>query len=480
MTNRDYQKFVDAGGYQKREYWKEKFVKAGAELNWEQAMDLFHDPTGRPGPSTWEAGHFPLGQEDFPVAGVSWYEASAYAAFAGKALPALGQWFKAAPTETARFTANQSNFGDKALPVGASKAAGVYGTYDLTGNVREWCLNAVDGTQRFILGGAWSTQTYQAYLPEALPPFDRNALNGLRTVRNLEPLPAAPAAPIVRRIRDFSKVKPAPDEVFQVYRSLYAYDKSPLKPVVEAVQEDSPNWSKEKVTIDAGYQDQRLPLYLFTPKNVRPPYQTVLFFPSARVDSLKDPRKLGDMDFIDYVMKSGRALVYPIYQGTYDRRLQGASLPGEVGDRELTIQQSKEVRRSLDYLETRPDIDKNKFAYLGISQGTASGVIFTALEDRFKAVVFLDGGFFLGPAMAGRDQADFAPRLKKPVLMVNGKYDFTFPPDLSQTPMFNMIGTPPADKVRKVFETPHDVSQMKTELAQEVLGFLDKYLGRVN
>jgi dienelactone hydrolase len=166
---------------------------------------------------------------------------------------------------------------------------------------------------------------------------------------------------------------------------------------------------------------------------------------------------------------------------TYERHPQEAALPGQIGDRELTIQESKEVRRVLDYLETRPDIaDMSKVAYLGVSQGTAYGVIFTALEDRFKAVVFLDGGFFLGPALPGRDQVDFAPHLKKPVLMVNGKYDFTFPPDQSQAPMFEMIGTTRMDKFRKVLEAPRDVSQLKTELSKEVLAFLDKYLGRVN
>jgi len=70
--------------------------------------------------------------------------------------------------------------------------------------------------------------------------------------------------------------------------------------------------------------------------------------------------------------------------------------------------------------------------------------------------------------------------LKKPVLMVNGRYDFTFPPDQSQVPMFAMIGTPEPDKVRKVFDTPHDVPLAKPALSKEVLAFLDKYLGRVN
>ena len=190
VTNREYQKFVDEGGYQKREYWKEKFIKDGKALSWEQAMDLFRDPTGRPGPSTWEAGHFAEGRAEYPVSGVSWYEASAYAAFVGKSLPALGEWFKAAPMEAARYTSNQSNFGGRGpAPVGTSQAIGPYGTYDLTGNVREWCLNSVDGDNRFILGGAWGTQTYQAFEPEALPPFDRSAMNGFRGVRNRQPLP---------------------------------------------------------------------------------------------------------------------------------------------------------------------------------------------------------------------------------------------------------------------------------------------------
>ena len=42
------------------------------------------------------------------------------------------------------------------------------------------------------------------------------------------------------------------------------------------------------------------------------------------------------------------------------------------------------------------------------------------------------------------------------------------------------LGTPAADKFRKVLETPHDISQLKPELSKTVLGFLDKYLGRVN
>jgi eukaryotic-like serine/threonine-protein kinase len=481
VTNRQYQQFVDQGGYRKRDFWKQKFIKDGKEIAWDQAMELFRDPTGRAGPATWEGGHFPEGKAEYPVSGVSWYEAAAYAEFSGKSLPTLAQWYKAAPSDDrVRYTINTSNFGGRGpWRVGTSPNVGPYGTYDMGGNVREWCFNTVDTDERFILGGGWRTQTYQAVDPEALLPMDRSELNGFRCVRNKEPLPAEVTGPLVRWARDFSKAKPASDEVFQAYQTMYAYDRTPLAAQKEGIVEITADWTKEKISIDAGYGNERLPLYLFLPKNVNPPFQTVVFFPSARVDFMPSSRNLGDLQFVDYVIKSGRALAYPIYKGTYERSAHRPHV-GAIGDLDLIVEESKEVRRSIDYLETRSDIDKSKLAYLGVSQGTAYGVIFTALEDRFKTVIFLDGGFFLNDALPARDQVNFAPRLKKPVLMVNGRYDFTFSVDRAQDPLFRMLGAPAAEKRHVVFDTPHDISQQKADLSREVLAWLDKYLGRVN
>jgi pimeloyl-ACP methyl ester carboxylesterase len=112
--------------------------------------------------------------------------------------------------------------------------------------------------------------------------------------------------------------------------------------------------------------------------------------------------------------------------------------------------------------------------------GAANGVIFsTLLQDRLKTAVLLDGGYFLGPPPPGGDQADFAPRMKKPVLMVNGRYDFTFPVDKAQDPLFRMLGTPKEEKKHVVLDTPHDVTEQRGELVKVVLGWLDQYLGRV-
>lgn len=144
------------------------------------------------------------------------------------------------------------------------------------------------------------------------------------------------------------------------------------------------------------------------------------------------------------------------------------------------VQASQDLGRAIDYLETRADIDKTKLGYLSVSMGTAYGVILTALEDRLKVVVFLDGGYFLFKPAPGIDQADFAPRLKKPVLMVNGRYDFSFPVESSQLPLFRMLGTPEKDKRHVLLDTPHDVLEKRDAIVAEVLAWLDRYLGVVD
>ena len=92
VTNQQYKKFIDSGGYGNRRYWKQKFMKEARELTWGEALKGFVDQTGQLGPATWEAGDYPEGQGDYPVSGISWYEAAAYAEFAGKSLPTGYHW----------------------------------------------------------------------------------------------------------------------------------------------------------------------------------------------------------------------------------------------------------------------------------------------------------------------------------------------------------------------------------------------------
>ena len=106
-------------------------------------------------------------------------------------------------------------------------------------------------------------------------------------------------------------------------------------------------------------------------------------------------------------------MIYPVYQYFCERQRGVPPDPGPTLQRQAMIDWSKDIGRSLDYLATRDDIDSSHIGYLGVSQGSAHGVILAALEDRFKAVVLLDGGFFeTEHPVAGTDQVDFAPRLR--------------------------------------------------------------------
>jgi eukaryotic-like serine/threonine-protein kinase len=476
VTNREYQEFVDGGGYMRREFWKEPFLRDGRAVGWSDAMSVMRDRTGRAGPSTWEGGHYPDGEGDYPVTGVSWYEAAAYAEFKGKSLPVIAQWGEAAPDHLDGYVAQVSNLSQRLRETSASTALGPYGTYDLVGNAREWYWNATADDRRLLLGRQPSS-----YGPEALQPFDRSALNGFRCVRNDGPLPKAAMAAVSFLRRDFRAATPASDQVFSAYRAMYAYDKTPLHAGVETKVVASTDWTRSRVTFDAAYGNERMSALLFLPRRARPPYQVVVFFPSARVNFLHDSNDPGDLTFVDYVIKSGRAVMYPIYQYLYERQTNEPPMPGPTLRRETVIEWSKDLGRSIDYLETRPDIDPARIGYLGVSQGAASGVILTALEPRLKAIVFLDGGMFqMAHPIPGLDQVDFAARITAPVLMVNGRYDATFPLEAAQEPLFRMLATPESDKRHVVFDTPHDVRLRSADLTREVLAWFDKYLGRVN
>jgi len=180
VTNSEFKQFVEAGGYRKPEYWKQPFVENGKTLSWEEAMSRFRDKAGRPGPATWELGNYPEGQGNYPVTGVSWYEAAAYAEFAGKSLPTTHQWQNAAWPwiGLASDITPLSNFEGRGLaPVGSHQGMSPYGTYDMAGNAKERCWNATEN-KRFILGGAWNEPPYVFLDRDAQSPFDRLFIYG--------------------------------------------------------------------------------------------------------------------------------------------------------------------------------------------------------------------------------------------------------------------------------------------------------------
>ena len=233
------------------------------------------------------------------------------------------------------------------------------------------------------------------------------------------PLPAALAS-VERLSRDYSKEPPVSDQIFEVYRSLYRYDRGPLNSKVEAVEE-LPTWRRETVTFDAAYGGERMRAHLFLPMHARPPYQSVVYFPGSDSRGLTSSRELR-MRFFEFLIKSGRAVMFPIYKGTYER---GPSASASVLEfRDLMLAWGKDLGRSMDYLETRPDIDRGRFAFYGLSLGAEAGVTLTAVEQRFKASILLAGGLSSLRVPGEIDTINFAPRVRVPTLMIEWKGGF--------------------------------------------------------
>ena len=98
-----------------------------------------------------------------------------------------------------------------------------------------------------------------------------------------------------------------------------------------------------------------------------------------------------------------------------------------------------------------------------------------AIETRLKASVLLVGGFYQQQSLPEADAFNFTPRVKIPTLMLNGRFDFFYPTQSSQEPMFALLGTPAADKKRIVYETGHSIP--RNDMIKETLDRFDKYLG---
>ncbi len=221
VTNRAFKQFVDDGGYRRPELWQEPFVKDGRTLTFAAWMALFRDATGRPGPADWELGNYVAGHDDYPVTGVSWYEAAAYARWAGKSLPTLYHWSRAAGLSLSGDVVPVSNFdGKSVLPVGASHGTTRGGTTDMAGNVKEWALNASGEKKRYVLGGGWDEPVYMFNDPDAQPPLTRGRTHGFRCIKvdRAEDLSAL-AGEITPSLRDPRQARPVSDTVFNAWRT---------------------------------------------------------------------------------------------------------------------------------------------------------------------------------------------------------------------------------------------------------------------
>jgi dienelactone hydrolase len=314
----------------------------------------------------------------------------------------------------------------------------------------------------------------------AKSPFDRDAATGFRCIKSVAPgaETASVDRPVaVKSLPDWSNVKGLSNDAWSTWQTLLAYPKGRLDAKTEWKDASPVSWVMEKVTFNAAYPNDRVVVYLFLPKNVPPPYQPVIFVQpgyGALVNSSQDGRNTQDSNYWDYMVKSGRAVVYVIYKGIYERGGSPEGLSELEGNFWTNfVKPAQDIFRTIDYLETRKDIRADRLGYFGLSNGAIWGNLICAAEPRFKAAVF-QGAVLTGDNAIDREEIAFAERCSLPVLLVNGRSDAR-----GQQALFDRLRTPSDRKSKVVFNGDHALAGFENDFMRVNLDWYDKYLGTV-
>ena len=483
VTNKDYKEFLDAGGYSNSQYWVEMdFIKDGIALSFEEAKKMMVDSTGMTGPAGWEVGTYLQGTENYPVTGISWYEALAFARYKGNILPPMYHWAKAAfpPDEIVSPISPKllkiANFSKEKI-TNVGQGEGAYGTFDMAGNAKEWVWN-IFGGRGLTLGGAFDEPTYLASQTAPEPRMNRSLKNGFRTVRLINPRDLNPFGdPIETQApRDLSYYKPMSEEVFNVYARSYQVSSSRPKHTEVYIDDSHPVWIKEKISLDVGYNNETMDVLIFKPKNSFGPSSPVIIHPGANYYTT--PPEIDDVNpgefSLDFLIKSGKTLVWPAWKGSLNR------MPENRSSNEDTLRQFRsqfiawvdDTDKTLDYLETRSDIDSNNIFYLGMSYGALFNTHTLLFEDRYKgAILYVGGAFPTYPPLV--DGINHLPRIKTPFLMLNGEQDYLVPKSAANF-FFQSTGTPNEDKKIIFYDSGH-WPLPRNQMIKETLSFIDQY-----
>jgi len=482
VSNAKFAEFVRAGGYSNGGLWQAASTTEPAS---------FVDRTGLPGPRDWVNGESPAGRGAHPVTGVSWPEAAAYCAWRGKRLLSLFEWEKASRDgrisrlgvrmpwgyyDTRSLGVVRANLsGSGTAPVESFPfAVSPYGIYNMAGNVKEWIANRV-GDGWGTTGGSWQDPMY-LFSQVGSQSGSGSADLGFRCAKTLapnenasgsEPLPVATTVPVY---------KPVTAAALPALLAHYRYDRIPANPRGKTVVE-KPDWIRERLWIDGRKGDSVL-IYIYLPRNAEPPFQPVVHIPSNAAFGQSAVSVIVE-DGLSGLIKAGRAIVAPVFSGMIEREGTQPSrpAPNSVEFRDLMVWHATEMRLAMDYAAARPDIDSTRFAYHGTSFGAGSRLLFAAVDPRFRAAVLVGAGVDerLQPTLPEAANFNFAPYIRAPKLMINGRQDDEHPWQTRAKPLWDLLREP--KELLLVDAAGHTVPvEIRTP---RINAFLDRTLGPV-
>lgn len=238
---------------------------------------------------------------------------------------------------------------------------------------------------------------------------------------------------------------PSSDASFNQWLTYYRYDKTTLDPQIVETQETG-EWRREKITFN-GADGERAIAYLYLPKNFSRPLQVIHFVPPGDVESGQRLLSEAMDDILAPFIKSGRAAFGVVIKGYIERlRPPGFSEPDPttVEYREKIVNWITDLRRGLDYLETRNDLDARRIAFFGPSSGARIGLILAAVETRYTSVLLLGAGVRkrYSPWIAEANTINFAAHIRAPKLMIHGRYDENLSLKTEAEPLYKLMPEP--------------------------------------
>jgi pimeloyl-ACP methyl ester carboxylesterase len=178
-------------------------------------------------------------------------------------------------------------------------------------------------------------------------------------------------------------------------------------------------------------------------------------------------------------VRGGRAAFAVVLEGYIERlRPPNFARPSvtTVEFAEQIVNAVTDLRRGLDYLETRHDIDRTRIAALAPSAGSTLGIILGAVETRYRALVFIGAGLpdAYRALNATANPINFAPHIRGPKLILQGQYDENIPLRTATEPFFKLLSEP---KRLTLFDGGH-VPSVEVVMSS-TSAWLDEYLGPV-
>ena len=454
VSNEQYQKFVDDGGYDNPKYWDFPMNIGGIIHDFNSTTKKFVGKYGKSGPANWSYGKYPNGLENHPVTGINWFEARAYANYMGLDIPNVFQWLYASGAGVSGIydakVLNNSNFNSNQMRDVFDQRGSNEEINNIAGNVKEWLTNPFgeNNIEYSILGGSFLEPSYYYKNYSSLPPFDRSIGNGLRLINNLKKNrdESIDNKIIPDYYRDITKEPDVSDDVFELFKSQFDYKDYPLDTKIEISDSFQEGYTLETFSMDAPYKSkEKLHGYIIYSNQYKDKYDPVIIFPSASAIVRKTDESLTDnlLKNFKYLIDEGYAIIHPIYFNTYSReRIFNSWVPDESEEyKEMIIKMGMDYKRSLDYIETRNDFNFKNLSYYGYSLGSRYANYLLAIDLRVKSAFICSGGLRMQKPKKEIDEHYYLRRVKTPIFHIVGKLDGTLGYEDIFIPWKKLVGT---------------------------------------